>query len=267
MQGGRRGGGQEGRSFAKEDGMSGEDLGRLEEEEEEARPLGSHLIPQHPPCLLLTSPRGMRNVASTPRLSTHARALTPLHPTPASPIRPPPPAPRSLPLQVVSAVAFLHEKCIVHRDIKPDNLVFESRAPDSPIKLIDFGYAGHCSSDKPLRGLCGTPDYAAPEILTWYTTDKSKKAQGTPYGAPVDMWSLGVVLYILLCGFPPFYGDDDEQMFGLIRAGSYSFPEASACSTNTSTSAHIHRSTHPPQHTSTAAHIHLSTHPPQPSWQ
>ena len=79
---------------------------------------------------------------------------------------------------------------------------------------------------QPLRGLCGTPDYAAPEILTWYSVDKTTKPQGTAYAQPVDMWSLGVVLYILLCGFPPFYGDDDEQMFALIRSGSYSFPEA-----------------------------------------
>ena len=128
--------------------------------------------------------------------------------------------------QVVSAIAFLHEKGIVHRDLKPDNLVFDGRAHDAAIKLIDFGYAGHCSEQQPLKGLCGTPDYAAPEILTWYSIDKSKKPSGTPYGHAVDMWSLGVVLYILLCGFPPFYGDDDEQMFELIRAGSYSFPES-----------------------------------------
>ena len=127
---------------------------------------------------------------------------------------------------VVSAVQFLHEKGIVHRDIKPDNLVFDSRLPDAEIKLIDFGYAGHCKPDMPLRGLCGTPDYAAPEILTWYATEKQRKPQGTPYAQPVDMWSIGVVLYILLCGFPPFYGDDDEQMFDLIRSGAYSFPDA-----------------------------------------
>jgi len=128
--------------------------------------------------------------------------------------------------EVVTAVDYLHGKGIVHRDLKPDNLVFVTRAPDSRIKIIDFGYAGYCSATQPLRGLCGTPDYAAPEILTWYVSNKAQKPSGTAYSQPVDMWSLGVVLYILLCGFPPFYGDDDEMMFELIRAGSYSFPEA-----------------------------------------
>jgi ADP-ribosylation factor protein 1 len=128
-------------------------------------------------------------------------------------------------LQVANAVAFLHERNVVHRDLKPDNLVFVDAERDSMIKLIDFGYAGVCPPGGKLVGLCGTPDYAAPEILTWYSAEKGKKVQGSPYDQAVDMWSLGVVLYILLCGFPPFYGDDDAQMFALIRAGSYSFPE------------------------------------------
>ena len=69
--------------------------------------------------------------------------------------------------QVVTAVDYLHAKGIVHRDLKPDNLVFTTKAPDARMKIIDFGYAGFCSASAPLRGLCGTPDYAAPEILTW----------------------------------------------------------------------------------------------------
>jgi len=128
-------------------------------------------------------------------------------------------------LQVANAIAFLHERQVVHRDLKPDNLVFVDPERDSAIKLIDFGYAGVCPPGGKLVGLCGTPDYAAPEILTWYSAEKGKKVQGSPYDQAVDMWSLGVVLYILLCGFPPFYGDDDAQMFALIRDGAYSFPE------------------------------------------
>ena len=69
------------------------------------------------------------------------------------------------------------------------------------IKLIDFGYAGNVEAGgKLLVGLCGTPDYAAPEILSWYSAEKTLKPNGTPYGAGVDIWSLGVVMYILLCG-------------------------------------------------------------------
>ena len=79
----------------------------------------------------------------------------------------------ALTAQVAAAVAYLHEKRIVHRDLKPDNLVFESSLPDSPIKLIDFGYAGLCGPEASLVGLCGTPDYAAPEILSWYTARNS----------------------------------------------------------------------------------------------
>jgi len=128
-------------------------------------------------------------------------------------------------LQVANAVSFLHERQVVHRDLKPDNLVFVDGERDSAIKLIDFGYAGVCPPGGKLVGLCGTPDYAAPEILTWYSADKGRKVQGSPYDHAVDMWSLGVVLYILLCGFPPFYGDDDAQMFALISEGRYSFPQ------------------------------------------
>ena len=128
-------------------------------------------------------------------------------------------------LQVSNAISFLHERQVVHRDLKPDNLVFVDSERESAIKLIDFGYAGVCAPGGKLVGLCGTPDYAAPEILTWYSAEKGKKVQGSPYDQAVDMWSLGVVLYILLCGFPPFYGDDDAQMFALIRDGQYAFPE------------------------------------------
>ena len=109
---------------------------------------------------------------------------------------------------------------------QPDNLVFDGKSSDAAIKLIDFGYAGHCTATQPLRGLCGTPDYAAPEILSWYSpAEKGRAASGKPYDHAVDMWSLGVVLYILLCGFPPFYGDEDEEMFELIRRATYAFPE------------------------------------------
>lgn len=125
--------------------------------------------------------------------------------------------------QVIAAVAYLHRQNICHRDLKPDNLVFASPAEDADIKLIDFGYAGEIKSGKKLVGLCGTPDYAAPEILTWFGA--SKDHGGTAYDESVDMWSMGVILYILLCGFPPFYGEEDEEMFMKIRNAQYAFPE------------------------------------------
>ena len=95
----------------------------------------------------------------------------------------------------MTAVSFLHERGIVHRDIKPDNLVFDSKLPDAAIKLIDFGYAGHCSASQPLRGLCGTPDYAAPEIL-----------RGERFTPPADMYAFGICMYILLSGEARFSG-------------------------------------------------------------
>jgi len=99
--------------------------------------------------------------------------------------------------QMISALAYLHDRHIVHRDLKPENLLFESKQKGSAIKLIDFGLAGSCVS--PLKTPCGTPNYVAPEIL--------KKMS---YGTQVDMWSAGVILYIILCGFPPFYDENDD---------------------------------------------------------
>ena len=103
--------------------------------------------------------------------------------------------------QLLTAVAYLHERGVVHRDIKPDNLVFVSRQPDSPIKLIDFGYAGYCSDAQQLRGLCGTPDYAAPEILSWYTADKAIKPKGTPlHSQPVRVTARLPLMGFTKCG-------------------------------------------------------------------
>jgi calcium/calmodulin-dependent protein kinase I len=116
--------------------------------------------------------------------------------------------------QMVAALAYLHSKKIVHRDLKPENLLFASKNNEADLKLIDFGLAGSCAH-KPLKTPCGTPNYVAPEIL---------KRQ--PYGTQVDMWSAGVILYIILCGFPPFYDENDDmgRLYRKIKRADYDMP-------------------------------------------
>jgi len=95
--------------------------------------------------------------------------------------------------QILLSMEYLHSLSIVHRDVKPENILYVKDGSND-IKLIDFGYAGMWAADKPLTGLCGTPDYVAPEVLTWYDDDDN----GTPYGKGSDLWSLGVLLYVIL---------------------------------------------------------------------
>jgi len=117
-------------------------------------------------------------------------------------------------VQMVQALGYLHEKHIVHRDLKPENLLFEKKSNDSAIKLIDFGLAGSCKNGE-LKTPCGTPNYVAPEILR-----RSK------YGTQADMWSIGVILYIILCGFPPFYDENDDlsRLYRKIKRAEYDMP-------------------------------------------
>ena len=107
--------------------------------------------------------------------------------------------------QILLSVEYLHSKNIVHRDVKPENILYTAEGGRA-IKLIDFGYAGMWAADSPLTGLCGTPDYVAPEVLTWYEDDDN----GTPYGKGSDLWSLGVLLYVILSGCSPFSADEEE---------------------------------------------------------
>ncbi|XP_054240919.1 serine/threonine-protein kinase DCLK3 [Indicator indicator] len=111
------------------------------------------------------------------------------------------------------ALVYIHSKNIVHRDLKPENLLVQHNADRSTtLKLADFGLAKLVT--KPIFTVCGTPTYVAPEIL-------AEKG----YGLEVDMWAAGVILYILLCGFPPFRSQerDQEELFQIIQLGHYEF--------------------------------------------
>jgi len=113
-----------------------------------------------------------------------------------------------------SALEYLHSKDIVHRDLKPENILYKDSSDSAPIKVADFGLARVVSSKDMMKTACGTPGYVAPEIL---------KNQGYNDGK-VDVWSAGVILYILLCGFPPFYEEELPALFDQILHARYDFP-------------------------------------------
>merc|ERR1712142_1300580 len=113
--------------------------------------------------------------------------------------------------QVMSAVHYMHESGVVHRDLKPENLLYHSPDDDSKIMISDFGLSKMEDSGI-MATACGTPCYVAPEVL----------AQ-KPYGKAVDVWSIGVISYILLCGYPPFYDENDANLFAQILKGEYEF--------------------------------------------
>lgn len=114
---------------------------------------------------------------------------------------------------LLGAIKYCHDKDVVHRDLKPENLLLMSADDDASIKLADFGFAKTVTKDDAgLVTTCGTPGYVAPEIL-----------EGAPYGKPVDVWSIGVITYILLAGYPPFHDDSQPILFRKIRKGKYQY--------------------------------------------
>lgn len=119
-------------------------------------------------------------------------------------------------VEVVDAILYCHDRGIVHRDLKPENLLYSTAREDANLKLADFGLAQLIQPSEMMHATCGTPSYVAPEVLS---KDPTKG-----YGKEVDMWSIGVILYILLCGFPPFYDEDNSVLFNAIRKGEFDYP-------------------------------------------
>uniref|UniRef100_A0A674J8Z1 Calcium/calmodulin dependent protein kinase ID n=1 Tax=Terrapene triunguis TaxID=2587831 RepID=A0A674J8Z1_9SAUR len=114
--------------------------------------------------------------------------------------------------QVLDAVYYLHRMGIVHRDLKPENLLYYSQDEESKIMISDFGLSKMEDKGDVMSTACGTPGYVAPEVL----------AQ-KPYSKAVDCWSIGVIAYILLCGYPPFYDENDSKLFEQILKAEYEF--------------------------------------------
>mmetsp|Transcript_22289 Transcript_22289/g.38253 ORF Transcript_22289/g.38253 Transcript_22289/m.38253 type:complete len:233 (-) Transcript_22289:361-1059(-) len=112
------------------------------------------------------------------------------------------------------AIGHCHKNSVAHRDLKPENLLLRSEDNDSEIKIADFGFAKKVLTPNSLTTQCGTPGYVAPEIL-----------EGVAYDTKSDMWSLGVIVYILLGGYPPFIEQNQRELFRKIRKGNYEFHE------------------------------------------
>jgi len=107
--------------------------------------------------------------------------------------------------QILDATSYLHHEGIAHRDLKPENLLLIEKGKNE-IKVSDFGLAALCGEDVLMKQCCGSPGYVAPEVLA-----------GKGYDKKCDLWSAGVILYILLCGYPPFAGKN----FPLVKKKSY----------------------------------------------
>ena len=111
--------------------------------------------------------------------------------------------------QLLSAVNYIPSNNIVHRDLKPENILLDTKHDNNIIKIIDWGTARFFDNSKKMNRISGTPYYIAPEVLA------------EKYDEKCDIWSCGVILYILLCGYPPFNADIDELILEKIKAGKF----------------------------------------------
>lgn len=118
--------------------------------------------------------------------------------------------------QILQSINYCHNLDIAHRDLKPENFLYETKEDNSDIKVIDFGLSKICYTKNTgkierLKTRAGTPYYISPEVLAG-NYDKS-----------CDLWSAGCIMYILLCGYPPFYGHDDQEILRSVQKGKYDF--------------------------------------------
>jgi calcium-dependent protein kinase len=114
--------------------------------------------------------------------------------------------------QILSAVCYLHNNNVVHRDIKPENILLEDKSDRPIIKLIDFGLARYNGGSK-VKKITGSPYYLSPEAIKGIYDQKS------------DIWAVGVILYIMLCGYPPFTGDNKFDILKSVQKGKFDFPK------------------------------------------
>ena len=125
--------------------------------------------------------------------------------------------------KLTSALEHMHSKDIVHRDLKPENILFEHEGEDAEVRICDFGFARKCKSGDAMMTPCGTDGYAPPEILF-----AQKNVVHAGYDKSCDMWSLGVILYTMLCGYPPFSVSGNRPVAELqqkIEDAAFEFPE------------------------------------------
>lgn len=113
--------------------------------------------------------------------------------------------------QVAMALGYLHDSKILYRDLKPENILM---CDDGYIKLADFGLAKMINDEEIANSFCGTPEYLSPEMIN-----------GTGHDHTVDWWALGVLVYEMVIGIPPFYNSNKHKMYNLIEKGDIKWPD------------------------------------------